>query len=131
MGKLIYGSEFSITIPDRALRHLQIVAGIKLRRAEPFFFTWRVHTVGEGRETIWIHPALPLHFVIDDANVSDDINPEWIAQLLDAASSPAGLFLSQEPGTRGTVSEMSLPMSTSGRCGREERYAEGSGTYDL
>ncbi|MBF4567490.1 hypothetical protein ITJ57_01825 [Plantibacter sp. VKM Ac-2880] len=105
MGRLIYGSEFSIVIPDRALRHLQIATGIKLRRGEPFFFTWRVHTVGEGRETIWIHPALPLHFVIDDANVADEINQDWITQLLDAASSPAGLFLSREPGPRGTVSD--------------------------
>lgn len=105
MGKLIYGSEFSIAIPDRALRHLQVVVGIKLRRGEPFFFTWRVHTVGEGRETVWIHPALPLHFVIDDAHVMDDINQDWIAQLLEAASSPAGLFLSHEPGPGGSTSE--------------------------
>jgi len=109
MGTMTYGADLSVTIPDRALRHVQIVIGIKLRRGEPFYFTWRIHSGGEGRESIWIHPALPLHFRIDTAGAPGDINPDWIAQLLDAASSTSGLSLAYEPDARDTVITSSGP----------------------
>ncbi|SMQ74980.1 hypothetical protein [Agreia sp. VKM Ac-1783] len=42
MGKLIYGdAEIEIEFDDRALTHVQLVLGSKLRRGESFFFSWK------------------------------------------------------------------------------------------
>jgi hypothetical protein len=41
MGKLVYAGTTEIGFEDRVLAHLQIVIGLKLRRKEGFFFSWR------------------------------------------------------------------------------------------
>ncbi|WP_439958202.1 DUF7882 family protein, partial [Salmonella enterica] len=41
MGKFIYEGSVKTEIEDRALTHLQLVITAKLRRGEPFPFSWR------------------------------------------------------------------------------------------
>lgn len=97
MGKLIYDSNLSADFDDRVLAHLQIVIGVKLRRNESFFFTWKDdQSIGDGRNTIWLHPALPLRFKYVGSRMPV-INRLWIAQLTDAANSGTGLVLLPEP----------------------------------
>ena len=64
MGKFIYEGNVKTEIEDRALTHLQLVMTAKLRRAEPFPFSWREDaSVGGGRTTVWAvsytHLTLP------------------------------------------------------------------------
>ena len=40
MGTLTYDSKLSASFDDRVLAHLQIVIWAKIRRGEPFSFTW-------------------------------------------------------------------------------------------
>lgn len=64
MGYLYYGSDTqAISMPDRMLAHVKVLAATKLRRNESFTITWR-HTDDEapGRTTLWLHPAIPLRF---------------------------------------------------------------------
>ena len=63
MGKFIYEGSVKTEIEDRALTHLQLVITAKLRRAEPFSFSWREDaSVGGGRTTVWIQPGSSLVF---------------------------------------------------------------------
>jgi hypothetical protein len=41
MGKFVYSDTVKVEIEDRALAHLHVVIGTKLRRGEPFYFSWR------------------------------------------------------------------------------------------
>ncbi len=60
MGKLTYEGTVKVDFDDRTLAHLQLVIGTKLRRGEPFHFTWRDDvSIGDGRTTIWVHPVAP------------------------------------------------------------------------
>nr|WP_329608005.1 hypothetical protein [Microbacterium sp. KUDC0406] len=49
---------------------MKVVIATKLRRQESFMMTW-LHPDGEpdARITIWIHPAIPLQFGFDRAEV--------------------------------------------------------------
>ncbi len=94
MGSLIYSQAgVEVTFDDRALAHLQIVMAAKLRRQEGFFFSWRAEDT--QRRSIWIHPAIPIQFVIDEAKV--EINRAWLEKLSLSANSPQGLQLTDEP----------------------------------
>lgn len=97
MGKLIYDSNLSTDFEDRVLIHLQIVIGAKLRRNESFFFTWKDdQSIGDGRNTIWLHPAQPLRFKYVGSR-TPAINRLWLAELTDAANSGTGLVVLAEP----------------------------------
>jgi hypothetical protein len=41
MGKLAYDRSLTIDFDDRTLAHLQIVIGMKMRRGESFYFSWK------------------------------------------------------------------------------------------
>jgi hypothetical protein len=99
MGKVLYSdSEIVIEFDDRALAHLQIVVGAKLRRHESFFFSWRDHeAVGNGRSSIWMDSAIPLYFKFSGGRMPL-INRDWIRILTDSANSGQGLTYSEEPG---------------------------------
>jgi hypothetical protein len=81
MGKLLYGdSEIEIEFDDRALTHIQIVIGAKLRRGESFFFSWKDDlSVGAGRSSVWLDKSIPLYFKF-------------------SANSGQGLVFTTEPG---------------------------------
>jgi hypothetical protein len=98
MGKLTYGSAvLVIDFDDRLLAHLQMVIATKLRRGESFAFSWRDDAaVGDGRTTIWLHPALPLVFKYSGSR-QPAINRAWVEALLQAANSSAGLHVVPEP----------------------------------
>lgn len=101
MGTLTYDSSLAADFDDRTLAHIQFVVGAKLRRDEPFFFTWKDDAaIGDGRSTIWLHPAVPLAFKFVGSRMPT-INREWIDLMILAANSPGGLHLMPEPMLTG------------------------------
>lgn len=104
MGKLTYDSTVVVDFDDRLLAHLQMVITTKLRRGESFAFSWRDEAaVGDGRTTIWLHPALPLVFKYFGGK-QPAINRSWVQVLLQTANSSAGLHIVPEPPDAGTES---------------------------
>jgi hypothetical protein len=101
MGKLTYDSTVVVDFDDRLLAHLQMVIATKLRRGESFAFSWRDDAaVGDGRTTIWLHPALPLVFKYYGGK-QPTINRAWVEALLQTANSSAGLHIVPEPVEHG------------------------------
>ena len=98
MGTLFYGdARRAIEIEDRALAHLKLVIINKLRRSEPFAFSWVTSPeLGAGRHTVWVHPAIALEFRFEDST-PPALNRDWIEALSVEASSAAGLTLLAEP----------------------------------
>jgi hypothetical protein len=97
IGTFHYDSTLKVDFEDRVLAHIQIVAGAKLRRGESFYFSWRDdETVGNGRTTVWLHPALPLVYKYFGSKMPR-INPAWIQTLTESANSSGGLQLVPEP----------------------------------
>lgn len=97
MGKFIYEGSVKTEIEDRALTHLQLVISAKLRRGEPFPFSWREDpSVGGGRTTVWIHPASSLVYKYFGGR-QPSINRAWIEALAFTANAPSGLHLVPEP----------------------------------
>ena len=97
MGKLIYEGVVKVDFDDRTLAHLQLVICTKLRRGEPFHFTWRDDaSIGDGRTTIWVHPRCSLVYKFYGSR-TPRLNPAWIDALAHTANSPNGLYLVPEP----------------------------------
>lgn len=99
MGHLHYGDR-SYVFDDRALIHLQVVIGSKLRRDESFFLTWTTSEPGRsGRRSVWVHPGIPLVF---DFTSTEPVrlNSDWLRVLTDSAHSGGGLLLTAEPAER-------------------------------
>lgn len=102
MGKFTYEGGQKVEIEDRALTHVQLVITAKLRRGEPFPFTWREDvSIGGGRTTVWIHSGSNLVFKYY-GNRTPPVNRAWIDALAFTANSPSGLYMVPEPaeGTR-------------------------------
>lgn len=53
-----------------------------------------------GRSTIWLHPAIPLHFVFD-APAPEKLNLEWLERLMHSANSNGGIQLIEESHATG------------------------------
>lgn len=102
MGKLMYGAgALEVEFDDRALLHLEIVIANKLRLGESFMFTWKDdNSVGNGRSTVWMDRAIPLHFKFYGSKVPT-VNPRWLEELSASANSGTGLLLSPEPSGNG------------------------------
>lgn len=97
MGRLQYG-DGTITIDDRALAHLQIVVVNHLRNGESFTLSWlNALSKGDGRSSIWLHPAIPLRFDFFGSR-RPEINREWIDALERSAHSSVGLVVLGEDG---------------------------------
>jgi hypothetical protein len=101
MGTLVYGAGgFEFEVDDRLMAHIQVVIGAKLRRNEPFYFSWVADDV---RSTVWIQAAIPLRFCYTDAK-RHEINRDWLEALTVSANSPGGLTPLDEPSaTSATV----------------------------
>jgi hypothetical protein len=98
LGKLLYGPTIEVIFDDRVLAHLQLVIGLKLRRSESFFFSWRDEQgVGDGRSAIWLDPAIPLVFRYNGGRMPK-INREWLEVLTLSSNSAQGLQLTEEIG---------------------------------
>lgn len=97
MGKFIYDGDVKTEIEDRALAHIQLVVTAKLRRGEPFGFTWREDmSVGGGRTTVWVHPGASIVYKYYGGR-QPAINRAWVEALAFTANSPTGLYLIPEP----------------------------------
>ena len=94
MGQLFYGSTTdSLELDDRTLAHVEIVILAKLRRKESFALTHR--TEDGGRTTLWLSPSTTLKFQYVAGN--QEIDREWLDQLIDGANSAAGIQLGLKP----------------------------------
>jgi hypothetical protein len=99
MGTFRYDVVSVVAFDDRVLAHLQIVIGNKLRRNESFYFSWSTPPgSGEGRTTIWLHPAIPLEYKYSGGRMPT-INREWVELLSQCANRSGGLRILPEPGT--------------------------------
>jgi hypothetical protein len=97
MGQIRFDSRTKVDIDDRALAHLQFVIGNKLRRGEPFFFTWREDpSSGDGRTAVWVNPTTDITFRFYGSRVPP-LNRDWLEALAVTANSPSGLHLVPEP----------------------------------
>lgn len=95
MGTLSY-DRVVVEFDDRTLAHLQVVIVQKLRRNESFLFSWRdAADVGDGRSSVWMHPAIPLYFKFVGGR-PPSLNAAWIAQLTVSANSSQGLVAMNE-----------------------------------
>ncbi|WP_435747210.1 ATP-dependent DNA ligase [Microbacterium sp. PMB16] len=109
MGRFIYEGNVKTEIEDRALTHLQLVMTAKLRRAEPFNFSWREDpSVGGGRTTVWVHAGSSLVFKYSGSR-QPAINREWIEALAFTANSPSGLYLVPEPAEQKSAGRVEVP----------------------
>ncbi|PXA67996.1 ATP-dependent DNA ligase [Cryobacterium arcticum] len=98
MGKLIYDG-INIEFDDRTLVHLQVVIGLKLRRAESFFLSWNDSpALGGGRSSVWLQASMPLYFKYYGGTIPS-LNRAWIDTLTVSANSGQGLLLTTEPNS--------------------------------
>lgn len=96
MGYLIYGAGAEYEIEDRALAHLKIAVGQKLRRQESFFVSWsNTLEQGSGRISLWVSPSIPLIFRFAGSR-APELNPIWLGVLRDLAHTPRGMVLLTE-----------------------------------
>jgi hypothetical protein len=105
MGKILYGdSGVEIVFDDRAMAHLQLVIGAKLRRGESFFFSWKDDpSIGDGRSSVWLDSSIPLYFKYMGSRPIS-INREWIDALTLSANMAGGLQFSPEPNATSDTS---------------------------
>jgi len=100
MGKLTYDSTLTADFDDRVLAHIQVVVGAKLRRGESFYFSWRDDPKsGDGRSTIWLHPAIAIAYKYFGSR-APVLNRDWIEALMVTANSSGGLRIVSEPPSR-------------------------------
>ncbi|WP_439592884.1 DUF7882 family protein [Microbacterium sp.] len=97
MGRFTYEGDVRAEFEDRLLAHIQIVVGNKLRRDEPFFFSWKEDaSLGMNRMSIWVHPHSTLVFKYHGSR-PPSVNPAWLEALMHTANSPTGLYAVPEP----------------------------------
>ena len=109
MGRFIYEGSVKTDIEDRALTHLQLVMTAKLRRGEPFPFTWREDiSVGGGRTTVWVHAGSSLVYKYSGSR-QPAINREWVEALAFTANAPSGLYLVPEPTEKNPAGRIDVP----------------------
>lgn len=97
MGTLIYDTRIRVDFDDRVLAHLQLAMTSKLRRGESFTLNWRDdQAVGDGRTSIWVHPAISIVFKYHGSR-SPTVNPRWVEALVASGSSASGMHISPEP----------------------------------
>jgi hypothetical protein len=96
VGRFSYGDAIRTEFDDRLLAHLQAVVSTKLRRQEPFCFTWTNSVdLGGGRTAVWVHPGA--HLVFSFTGRPPRLNRAWLERLMVQANSPAGLMVVPEP----------------------------------
>ncbi|MEN0024630.1 MAG: ATP-dependent DNA ligase [Microbacterium sp.] len=111
MGRFIYEGGQRLEVEDRALTHLQLVITSKLRRAEPFPFSWRGDpSTGGGKTTVWVHAQSSLVFQYYGSR-RPSVNPAWVDALAYTAHSSSGLYLVPEPAGSTTTGAIVFPGS--------------------
>ena len=94
MGTLYYGAARTpISIDDRALAHLKVVATSKLRRNESFLVSWdEPPENGSGRGSIFIHPACDLIYRFDGSRPAE-LDQELLESMATQSMSTRGLHI--------------------------------------
>lgn len=106
MGRFIYEGSTKVEVEDRALRHLQLVMTAKLRRGEPFPYTWKEDaSIGGGRITVWLHAGSSMVFKYVGSR-QPEINRAWVDALAYTANSPGGLYLVPEPAGSAVIGNL-------------------------
>lgn len=96
MGHLAYAGLAEYEFEDRALAHLKVAVGMKLRRQESFFLSWsKPAEEGSGRFSIWISPHTPLVFRFAGSR-APELNRVWIDVLSSLSHTPRGLIMISE-----------------------------------
>ena len=108
MGKFQYEGLIKVDFEDRLLAHLQLVIGAKLRRGEPFHFTWKDDpSSGNGRTAVWVHPGSSMTYRFYGSR-QPVISRAWVEALMHAANSPTGLYVVPEPSDDGVPAQESF-----------------------
>ena len=69
----------------------------KLRRNEAFSLSWTEDaSTGHGRSSVWLHPAVPLHFQFREAH-QQKLNRAWIEQFVSSANNTGEMLVVPEP----------------------------------
>lgn len=92
MGRLHYGIR-SFEMEDRLLAHLQLIIGVKLRRGENFFMSWKADA--GGRQAVWIDNGVPISCEYSHGH-DVKLNLAWAERLADAAGKGGGLIIMAE-----------------------------------
>ena len=93
MATLFYGSDTApISLPDRLMGYIKVIASTKLRRGESFTLTWTGTEDAEGRSTIWLQPAIPLRFVFESVE-PEQLVGDYLRALADQANAASGLVV--------------------------------------
>lgn len=96
MGYLLYGNVAEYEVEDRALAHLKVAIGFKLRRQESFFVSWTVPVEkGGGRFSVWVSPHVPIAFKFSGSR-PPEINQTWVTVLRQLSGTQRGLVLVSE-----------------------------------
>lgn len=96
MARLTLGNDV-VKLDDRTLAHVEAVIVTKLRRHEPFVFTWEIDaSLGSGRVSRWISPSTNWDARFDERSPMS-LNAAWLQRLMKTANSPGGLRLLSEP----------------------------------
>jgi len=104
VGTLHYGGR-DLPLDDRVLAHLQVIIGMKLRRGENFFISWRnPAAAGSGRNSIWIDNGIPIFCEFEGSRIPA-INRDWVESLAASASTNFGLQITEE----GTLIPLNSP----------------------
>ena len=98
MGTFYYGgghgdSPVGFDLDDALLAHLKQVIVAKLRRHESFIVTLPALEHGrEVREALWMNPAVPMRFVIDEVE-SLPLDHDRLAAMMSQANTINGILL--------------------------------------
>ncbi len=122
MATLFYGSDTApISLPDRLMGYIKVIASTKLRRGESFTLTWTGVEGETGRSTIWLQPSIPLRFVFNSPE-PEQLVGDYLRTLADQANAASGLVV--DARTWEAAEESShTPMRTSRPAGRPVRAA--------
>jgi hypothetical protein len=94
MGTLYYGAARTpVTIDDRTLAHLKVVATSKLRRNESFLVSWDEPAEhGSGRGSIFVHPTCDLIYRFDGSRPAE-LDQEILEAMAAQSMSSRGLII--------------------------------------
>lgn len=96
MGTLFYGGDRTpIRVDDRILTQLRAVVTAKMRRGEGFLLSWTDSiSIGDGRSSVWVHPACDLHYKFDGSQAAK-LDPALIEQLTVESGQARGIELAE------------------------------------
>ena len=97
MGTLYYSTAPPVTVPERLLAHLRVVATVKLRRNERFTVSIAPSDGDEGGTTmLWLGPDIPLRFEFD-TDEAEPLDPVLLHELALQANTARGIVLRIDP----------------------------------